>query len=90
MASKEKQIILLDEPTSSVDSSNEMQIYENVFKKFKHKTIISSMHRLHLLPMFDTIFFFENGKITATGTLSDLRRNNAKFRKLWLKYKNIN
>ena len=59
LACENKQIILLDEPTSSVDSKNEMQIYTNVFKEFKNATIISSIHRLHMLELFDTIFVFD-------------------------------
>src|SRR3989344_1971721 len=58
LACDDKTIVLLDEPTSSVDSKNELQIYQNIFNAFKGKTIISSIHRLHLLPLFDTIFFF--------------------------------
>ncbi|MEA2004014.1 MAG: ABC transporter ATP-binding protein, partial [archaeon] len=52
MASKDKEIILLDEPTSSVDFRNEIAIYDNIFREFKDKTIISSIHKLHLLPIF--------------------------------------
>lgn len=89
MASEDKEIILLDEPTSSVDSHNELQIYQNILKKFKDKTIISSMHRLHLLPYFDRIFFFDNGKIVQTGSLKELLRTNRKFSNLWSKYKNV-
>ncbi|MAG60532.1 hypothetical protein CL619_01980 [archaeon] len=88
MASESKEIILLDEPTSSVDSHNELNIYQEVLKKFKQKTIISSMHRLHLLPFFDTIFYFDGGKIVQTGSLEQLLRTNKKFRTLWNKYKN--
>ena len=44
----ESDILLLDEPTSSVDSANEIVIYEGIFKEFAEKTIVSSIHRLHL------------------------------------------
>jgi ABC-type multidrug transport system fused ATPase/permease subunit len=53
LAAEKSEILLLDEPTSSVDSMNELKIHENVFKEFKDKTIISSIHRLHLLEKFD-------------------------------------
>lgn len=89
LASKNKEIILLDEPTSSVDSHNELEIYLNILKKFKKKTIISSMHRLHLLPYFDRIFYFDKGKIVQVGTLKELLKTNRKFNNLWNKYKSI-
>ena len=84
LAAKRSEIVLLDEPTSSVDSLNEIKIHEELFKEFKEKTIVSSIHRLHLLSKFDYIYFFEKGRIIAEGTLSDLKRN-PKFNLLWRK-----
>ncbi|MBT6505289.1 ABC transporter ATP-binding protein, partial [Candidatus Woesearchaeota archaeon] len=86
LASVDKQIVLLDEPTSSVDSVNESMIYQTLFSKFKNKTIISSIHRLHLLPMFDRIIYFEAGKIIANGTLDELIKQSPKFKKQWNLY----
>lgn len=84
LAAKRSKIVLLDEPTSSVDSMNEIKIHENLFKEFKEKTIISSIHRLHLLDKFDYIYFFEKGKVIAQGTLPELKRN-SRFNILWKK-----
>lgn len=89
MACKNKQIILLDEPTSSVDIKTELLIYQNIFKQFKNKTILSSIHRLHLLHLFDKIYFFNNGKIIASGTFKELLKNSSEFKKIWGKYKHI-
>jgi ATP-binding cassette, subfamily B, bacterial len=86
MAAKDKEILLLDEPTSSVDSDNELKIYKSIFKKFKGKTIISSIHRLHLLDLFDTIYFFENGKIIASGSVTELMKTSKKFKNMWDTY----
>lgn len=85
VAARDSEVVLLDEPTSSVDSMNELKIHENVFKEFKDKTIISSIHRLHLLEKFDYIYFFEKGKIIAEGNL-DKMKHYPKFRILWDKY----
>jgi len=86
LAAKKSEIVLLDEPTSSVDSLNEIKIHENIFKEFKSKTIISSIHRLHLLENFDYIYMFENGKIIAQGTLNEIKKN-PKFRFILKKYR---
>ncbi len=86
LASKNKDIVLLDEPTSSVDFHNELKIYENIFANFPEKTIISSIHRLHLLSLFDTILFFKDGKIVARGNLEHLKQNSKDFQDLWDKY----
>lgn len=86
LACDDKEIILLDEPTSSVDSKNEIKIYENIFKYFKNKTIISSIHRLHMLKMFDRIYLFSNGKIIDSGSFNELLRSSNEFKKIWEKY----
>lgn len=82
LASEDKAIVLLDEPTSSVDVVNEQIIFENIFRAFADKAIICSLHSLHLLPLFDQIYMFENGKIIASGTFEQLMES-AEFKKLW-------
>lgn len=87
LASKDKSIVLLDEPTSSVDSQNELKIYKSVFKEFKNKTIISSIHRLHLLKLFDIVYYFKDGKIIASGTFEELLKNSEDFKRMYKDYK---
>jgi len=89
LAGKRSEIILMDEPTSSVDSLNEIKIHENVFREYSDKTIISSIHRLHLLDKFDYIYMFEKGKIIGQGTLEEMM-SNAKFRFILKKHEHNN
>jgi len=63
LAGESSDILLMDEPTSSVDMKNERAILEEVFRRNRGKTIIASVHRLSLLPMFDIICHFEDGRI---------------------------
>ena len=83
---QDKELLLLDEPTSSVDTKNELAIYQNIFSTFKQKTIISSIHRLHLLPLFDHIYFFKGGRIIAAGSYEALKKQSPEFRKLLERY----
>ena len=69
-----------------MDFHNELKIYENIFSSLPNKTIISSIHRLHLLSLFDNIFFFKGGKIVARGNLGQLKEESKDFKKLWAKY----
>jgi ATP-binding cassette subfamily B protein len=85
LAAKDSQIILLDEPTSSVDSGHERKIHENIFREFSDKTILSSIHRLHLLDKFDKIVIFDSGKIVAQGTYNEIKQNPI-FQKIWRRY----
>ncbi len=86
LASVSKEIVLLDEPTSSVDFQNELDIYKNIFSAFSRKTVFSSIHRLHLLSLFDMVYFFENGKIIASGSFDELKKKSPEFKRLWKKY----
>lgn len=85
LAAKNSSIVLMDEPTSSVDSLNEVKIHEKIFKKFKNKTVISSIHRLHLLDKFDYVYLFSQGKIIGQGTFDEIKTNPV-FNKMWRRY----
>lgn len=83
LAAKDSDIVLLDEPTSSVDPKTELKIYEKIFREFADKAIISSLHRLHLLAHFDYVYVLENGKIADEGTFEHLRDFSPVFQELW-------
>lgn len=83
LACHDKEIVLLDEPTSSLDAITETMVYRNIFQEFKGKTIISTVHQLHLLPLFDRVCVFDKGQIIATGTLAELLSSCPKFVSLW-------
>jgi ABC-type multidrug transport system fused ATPase/permease subunit len=86
LASVDKGIMLMDEPTSSVDFQNELEIFKNIFSAFPKQTIIASVHRLHLLSLFDTVYFFDGGEIIASGTFAQLKKTSPQFQALWEKY----
>jgi len=90
LACQDKTIVLLDEPTSSIDLKNEWVIFQNIFREFEGKTIISTVHRLHLLPLFDSIYLFDDGRVIASGTFNQMMASNDVFREMWLKYQTIN
>ena len=69
---RDQDIIIMDEPTSSVDPTNETIIYKSIFQEYPNKCVISAIHRLHLLPMFDMIYLFDNGEIVESGSFAEL------------------
>ncbi len=83
LAAHSSSIILLDEPTSSIDPKTEQEIYLNLFQEFEGKTVISSLHRLHFLAHFDYIYVLNKGTIAEEGTLKSLLQNGPIFNKLW-------
>lgn len=50
-----KSIFLLDEPTSSLDSTNKNILFD-LIKSMKNKTVIISTHDKQLVPLFNTTF----------------------------------
>lgn len=83
LAASESEVVLLDEPTSSVDPKTEAMIYQKMFTAFRNKALISSMHRLHLLYQFDYIYVLKQGRIAAEGTFDHLREHSPTFQELW-------
>jgi len=82
-AARDSELILLDEPTSSVDPKTEMRIYERMFEAFSDKVVVSALHRLHLLPKFDYIYVLDKGEVIDEGTLPELLERSVAFRELW-------
>ncbi|MFD2572414.1 ABC transporter ATP-binding protein [Spirosoma soli] len=83
LAARTSDIILLDEPTSSVDPKAEFEIYHKMLHQFSDKAVVSTLHRLHLLPMFDYIYILRSGRIVDEGSFVDLRQNSAVFQEMW-------
>jgi len=86
LAARNSSIILMDEPTSSVDAHNEMTIYENIFTHFHDRAVISSIHRLHLLNKFDHVIVMDQGQIVQSGSFEELKNQAGLFQTLWDKY----
>ncbi|WP_029284507.1 ABC transporter ATP-binding protein [Pedobacter sp. R20-19] len=61
-------VLLFDEPTSSIDPSSEKILLKNVFNHYADKSIIFTLHRHYLLPMFDYIYVMEEGKVIWEGS----------------------
>lgn len=83
LAAENSDIILMDEPTSSVDPKTELMIYNRLFNMFESKVLVSALHRLHLLEYFDYIYVMHDGKIIEEGTCKDLKANGIVFNELW-------
>jgi len=83
LAARASDIVLLDEPTSSIDPKTEAAIYDKMFVEFSDKAVISTLHRLHLLTKFDYIYVLQDGLVVDEGSFVHLRQNSALFKELW-------
>ncbi|OAQ69331.1 sulfonylurea receptor/ ABC transporter [Purpureocillium lilacinum] len=60
-------VLILDEPTSSVDSQTDAKIQEIVRSAFKNCTIIMIAHRLESLLDFDWVLVLDKGRLVEQG-----------------------
>ena len=61
-------LVILDEPTASIDPLEESRIYQQFTKIAKSKTAIIITHRLASAKMADKVVVMDKGKIAAIGT----------------------
>jgi ATP-binding cassette subfamily C protein LapB len=66
------EILLLDEPTSSMDQGTEQKIVNSLNEFCSDKTMLIVTHRNPILAMVDRVFVMENGKIIADQTPEQL------------------
>lgn len=62
-----RNVLLLDEPTSSMDMTAETQIIDAMKDYCKDKTLILVTHRMKLLDLVDRVIVIEGGKIQYDG-----------------------
>lgn len=63
LASKDRDILLLDEPTSSSDEATQRKIYQNIINEYPDKVVLSTVHNRSLLDIFDDCILFEDGAV---------------------------
>lgn len=68
LAARGSALVLLDEPTASLDAATEASVHDNLFATFAGACVVSSVHRLHLLPRFDEVIVIDSGRIAAHGS----------------------
>jgi ABC-type multidrug transport system fused ATPase/permease subunit len=85
-AIRDSSIVLLDEPTSNIDPLTEMMIFERLFELLADRCVISSLHRLHLVRLFDYVYVMREGRIVEEGTFADLCTRGGEFSRLWAVY----
>lgn len=69
---KNASIIILDEPTASLDPITEHKFYSNFNKITKNKTAIYISHRIYSCKFCDEIVVFDDGEIVQHGTHNEL------------------
>jgi ATP-binding cassette subfamily B protein len=84
---KDSEIVILDEPTSSMDPLAEHTVFHNLKRDIGNKIIILITHRLYNLKLADHIYVMENGKVAEQGTFDELIANSGVFANIYDKQK---
>jgi len=71
--SNDAPIVILDEPTSMMDSGAEAQLWQGL-ATLKQKTMLIISHNLRVLDIVDKVLFIENGKVKFYGNKEDFMK----------------
>ena len=69
---RDPQVLLLDEPTASLDITSEQAIIAGLREATADRTLIIATHRLALLDLVDRVIWLEDGRIVADRPKADV------------------
>ncbi|PID15527.1 thiol reductant ABC exporter subunit CydC [Sporosarcina sp. P34] len=81
---KQTPIVILDEPTVSLDPLTEHSLVETLHQSLEHKTVVWITHHLIGMEKMDRIIFMDNGEIIMNGTHQELLATNERYRQLYV------
>jgi ATP-binding cassette subfamily B protein len=82
---RESQLMILDEPASSLDVKTEYEVFKRFRKMRQGRAAVLISHRFSTVRMADRIFVFHEGKIIESGSHEDLVRYGGKYANLFEK-----
>lgn len=83
-AYRNKDFIILDEPTSNLDPLAETDIFQKYISVAKDKTVIFVTHRISVASLADRIIVFANGKVVQDGTHHELISREGEYARLYM------
>jgi ATP-binding cassette subfamily B protein len=80
---REAQILILDEPTASLDARAELEVYQRFVELITGKMAILISHRFSTVRMADRIFVLADGRIAEEGTHQHLLALGGRYAELF-------
>ena len=82
---KKTKIVVLDEPSSSLDAFSELRLYEQIKNNLSNKIVILISHRLYNLKIADFIYVMKDGCIVQEGSFDELIKSKGLFQEMYEK-----
>jgi ABC-type multidrug transport system fused ATPase/permease subunit len=86
LRAKRKGLLLLDEPTSSLDPATERAVFAGLLTQYAERTILTACHRLNLVPLFDRVVHIRGGQVVENGPFRELIEQGGGFAMAWVDY----
>jgi ATP-binding cassette subfamily B protein/subfamily B ATP-binding cassette protein MsbA len=83
---RETPVVILDEPTSSLDLATEALVWRNLEELLRGKTALVIAHRLSTARMADRIVVMEDGEVVEQGSHEELIAKGGAYAELWKRH----
>lgn len=80
---KNAPVLILDEPTASLDPRSEYEVFTNLIKHTKDKSLILISHRFSTVRLADQIIVLHNGEIVEQGSHDQLMKKEGRYANLF-------
>jgi ATP-binding cassette, subfamily B, bacterial len=80
---RDAQVLVLDEPTASLDAKSEHEVFERFAELTRGKMAMLISHRFSTVRMADRIFVLQNGRIAEEGPHDELMQNAGRYAEMF-------